>query len=97
MELHIYMNEEKPYLNREVKDMFDDLQKGQDRIEAQVKLTNGRVGALERWKYIGMGATGVLTTIIVPILAWALWEIVNIPQTVHSAVEQSLSAYNIHQ
>lgn len=86
---------EVPFQNREIKEMFNDLQKGQDRIESQVKLTNGRVTQLERWKYIGMGATSVLTLIVVPILAWALWVLVNIQGQVHNAVDEALSAYEI--
>ena len=88
---------EAPFQNREIKEMFSDLQKGQDRIENQVIRTNGRVTALERWKYVGMGATSVLTIIVVPILAWALYVLVNIQGQVHSAVDQALSAYDIEK
>ena len=90
------MNEE-PYQNREIREMFNDLQKGNERIEAQVKVTNGRVTSLERWKYVGMGATGVLTVIVIPILSWALWVLVNINTEVHKAVDEALSAYNIQK
>jgi hypothetical protein len=88
---------EEPYKNREIKEMFDDLKKGNERIETQVIKTNGRVTRLEQWKYIGMGATSVLTIIVVPILSWALYILVNIQGQVHSAVDQALSAYDIEK
>lgn len=88
---------EEPFKNREIVEMFNDLKESNKRIEDQVKVTNGRVTQLERWKYIGMGATSVLTLIVVPILAWALWVLVNIQGQVHNAVDDALSAYNIEK
>ena len=85
-----------PYQNREIKDMFDDLKQSNARIEKQVITTNGRVTALERWKYMGMGATAVLTLVIVPILSWSLWVLVNIQDTVHQSVDRALSAHSIN-
>lgn len=84
-----------PYSNREIDEKWRDISATLTRIEEQTVKTNGRVGALERWKYIGMGATSVLTLIVVPILAWALWVLVNIQGQVHSAVDDALSAYDI--
>ena len=86
---------ESPFMNREILEMFGELSKGQDRIEAQVKHTNGRVTQLERWKYIGIGATAVLTTVVVPILSWALYVLVNIQGQINTAVDRALSAYEI--
>jgi uncharacterized membrane protein YukC len=88
---------EAPFMNREILEMFGELSKGQDRIEAQVKHTNGRVTQLERWKYIGIGATSVLTIVVVPILSWALYVLVNIQGQINHAVDQALSAYNIEK
>lgn len=90
-------DESVPFMNREIREMFDDVKNGLDRIERQTIATNGRVTQLERWKYVGMGATSVLTLIVVPILAWALWILVNIQGQVHQAVDQALSAYQIEK
>jgi len=89
--------EDVPFSNREIREMFSDVKGGLERIERQTVATNGRVTKLERWKYIGMGATSVLTLIVVPILAWALWVLVNIQGQVHEAVDQALSAYDIEK
>lgn len=86
-----------PFMNREILEMFGELSKGQDRIESQVKHTNGRVTALERWKYIGIGATCVLTTVVVPILSWALYVLVNIQGQINMAVDRALSAYTVEK
>lgn len=88
------MNDE-PYRNREIDEMFGDIKGSMSRIETQTTRTNGRVTELEKWKYAGMGATGVLTAVVVPILAWALWVLVNIQTQVHQAVDDALSAYEI--
>lgn len=88
------MNEE-PYKNRELNEMFADLKEGQNRIETQVKITNGRVTSLEKFKYYWYGVTSVLTAIVIPILAWALYTLVNINQNIHSAIDEALSAYEI--
>lgn len=88
---------EEPFKNREILEMFGDVQRGISRIEAQTTKTNGRVNSLEKWRYISMGGISVLTTIVVPILAWALWILVNIQTQVHTAVDDALSAYNINK
>lgn len=88
--------DDKPYENREIDTMFDEIKQTLTRIEDQTKKTNGRVTMLEQWKYMGMGATGILTLLIVPILGWALFTLVNINETVHSAVDEALSAYSIN-
>ena len=89
--------EDKPYSNRELREKWKDIESSLDSIIKQTTTTNGRVTALERWKYVGMGATSVLTIIVVPILAWALYVLVNIQGQVHSAVDQALSAYDIEK
>jgi len=70
-----------------------------DRIEEQTKKTNGAVADINKWRerVNGMGiASGVFMTIIViPILGWSLYILVNINNTVHQSVDQALSAYNI--
>lgn len=87
---------EEPYQNREIDNMFNEIKDIMYRVEEQTKRTNGRVTALERWKYTIIGALTILTTIVVPILGWALYTIVNITTTVHEAVDDALSAYSIN-
>ena len=86
---------EEPFKNREILEMFNDLKGGNKRIEEQVIKTNGRVTALERWKYIGMGATSVLSFLVVPILIWALSILVGMDSRIQQSVDRALSAYEI--
>lgn len=86
-----------PYQNREIKEMFGDMEKALGRIEAQTTATNGRVSKLENWKYFISGGMSIITVIVVPLLAWALYVLVNIQGQVHSAVDEALAAYNINQ
>lgn len=64
-------------------------------IRVQTKLTNGRVTAAERWQYVFTGGLSVLTLIVVPLLAWALYTLAGIQNTVNTSVNQALSAYDI--
>lgn len=70
---------------------------GLEKILIQTTTTNGRVTALEKWQYTSMGAVGVLSIIVVPILCWALWVLVNIQGQVHNAVDDALQAYDIEE
>ena len=88
-----------PYTNREIKEMFTDLQDGQNRIENQVKLTNGRVTTLEKWRYTVAGGVAVLSMVVIPILGWSLYTLVNLQDKINvattTAVAQVLSNYEI--
>ena len=88
-----------PYNNREIKEMFNDLKTGQDRIESQVIKTNGRVTTLEKWRYTILGGMAVSTMVVIPILGWSLYTLVNLQDKVniatHTAVAQALSAYEV--
>lgn len=88
--------DEGPFKNREIKEMFVDVQNGLERIEKQTTATNGRVGKLENWRWFITGGLTILAIVVVPLLAWALWVLVNINTTVHLAVDQSLSAYDVN-
>lgn len=84
------------YSKREIDSHFEqikDVLRVQDEvlndIKIETKKTNGRVTEIERWRYMQMGALTVLTTIILPILAWALWELVNIEDKVDGAVKEA--------
>lgn len=72
-----------------------EIQSGFGAVTHRQDVANGRTSRLEKWQYTMMGGLSVLTIVVVPILAWALYILVNINTQVHLAVDQALSAYNI--
>lgn len=100
------MSEEKyipdaPYSNREIREKWHDMANDLQEILTQTKKTNGSVADINRWRERVNGAawaTGAfLTCVLLPILGWAMYVLININQTVHSAVDQSLQVYNINK
>lgn len=100
------MTDKEPYNKREIDTLHSNIleRMGQHNeatikelkeIKVQTTLHNGRMKSLERWQAYMTGGMTVLTLIVVPILAWALWVLVNIQGQVHSAVDDALSAYNV--
>jgi len=57
----------------------------------QAKKTNGRVNALENWKFWAMGAIGIITVFFVPLFGYVLYQVSVLPQTVHSAVAEEFT------
>lgn len=90
-----------PYSKREQDERWSDVANSLSRIEIQTTLTNGKVGDINRWRErINGGAVvaGVFMTLIVmPILAWAIFVLVNINTTIHHSIDEALSAYNIKE
>lgn len=74
-----------------------EIQSGFGAITARQDTQNGRISKMEKWQYSIMGGLSVITVIVIPILAWALFILVNINTQVHLAVDQALSAYNIQK
>lgn len=68
-------------------------------IETQTLKTNGSVADINKWRERANGgffvAAAFMTVVIIPILGWALYVLVNLPQTVHESVDQALSAYDV--
>ncbi len=94
--------EELPYSKRELDQKFlfieekmDDLLDMSGRIENQTTKHNGRMTSMEAWRNFITGGMSVLVMIVLPLLAWALWVLVNIQGQVHQAVDDALSAYDI--
>lgn len=91
---------EQDFTNREINEMFKDVQQTLDRIETQTLKTNGAVANINRWRERANGAfiaSGIfMTAVILPIFAWAIYTLVNLPTTVHSAVDDALSTYTIN-
>jgi len=57
----------------------------------QTKKTNGRVNALENWKFWAVGAVGVIAVFFVPLFGYVLYQVSILPQTVHSAVAEEFT------
>lgn len=72
-----------------------ELQSGFNAVTARQDTANGRVSKLEKWMYTSLGGLSVLTLVVVPILGWALFILVNIDGMVHRSVDNALSAYDI--
>lgn len=89
------MSKEQPYSKREVDNFHGDIRKDLKDIKTQTTLHNGRMSTMEKWQAYMTGGMTVLTLIVVPILGWALWVLINIQGQVHNAVDDALSAYNI--
>lgn len=87
--------EDTPYSNREIREKWIVITNTLSRIELQTTTTNGRVSKLENWKYYISGGMTVIVVIVVPLLGWALYVLVNIQGQVHEAVNDALSAYSI--
>lgn len=66
-------------------------------VVTQTTKTNGRVNKQEQWRYTMGGAIGVLTLIIVPIMGWGLYTLVNIQSTITASVNAALSSYNVNK
>lgn len=90
---------EPDFTNREIVEMFKDVEKDVARILVQTTATNGSVANLNRWRERingGAAVTGVFMSLVVmPILVYAIITLVNLPTTINEAVNKALSSYSI--
>lgn len=95
-----------PYSNREIKEKWDDISNALSGISTNMSIgftevkgkqdqTNGNVKNLQLWRAGLTGATSVLTLIIVPLLAWALFMLSTIDAKINKGVADALSAYEV--
>lgn len=83
-----------PYMKREIDEKFEDIKDSLDRIEIQTTKHNGRLTSVEKMQYLAIGGVSVLSVVVIPILGWALFVLVNVNTTVDKQVAQALSVYN---
>ena len=55
---------DKPYENREIDHMFNDIKETLERIEEQTTRTNGRVTSLEKWMWTVIGGLSILAFLV---------------------------------
>jgi hypothetical protein len=77
--------DEKPYENREIREMFTSVQETLGRIETQTTKTNGRVTDLERsvghlyqWRAYILGSVATLSFIIIAVAIPIIIELIKI-------------------
>lgn len=56
--------------------MFGEITDALGRIETQTKKTNGSVAHLKKWQERSIGAGSILAILIVPILGWAMLQVI---------------------
>ncbi len=89
---------ESSYLNREIDEKFGEIHGKLDSILAQTTKTNGRVNALENWRWLLIGGMTVVTGLVIPLVI-TIWNQnvgnARVDEAVSKALEKTLSAYNI--
>ncbi len=99
-------HQDTPYSPREIREKWHDIANslsemstkmavGFTEMKAKQDVTNGNVKSLQLWRAGLTGATSVLTLIIVPLLAWALFMLSTIDAKIQKGVADALSAYEI--
>lgn len=65
-------------------DIIDSIEK----LHKKVDYTNGKVGELVRWRERVYGMSQVASIVVIPILAWALYQIVTIDDQIAQSVDE---------
>lgn len=81
------------YSKRELDSKFSEIIETLGRIEAQTTKHNGRLKkGEENWAFT-KGALSILTLLVLPILAWAIYVLVNIDTRIHEAIIDAATDY----
>lgn len=68
-------------------------------IIKQTNKTNGSVADINKWRERTNGmfiASGIfMTMVVMPILAWAIFVLVNIQSVIHDSIDSALAAYDL--
>lgn len=100
-----------PYTNRELREKWHDIANslstistemtnGFDEVKAKQNLTNGSVADVNKWRERINGGAIVagffMSVVVLPILCWAIYVLINIQETIHRSVDEALQAYNVN-
>lgn len=70
-----------------------------NKILEQTTAHNGRMTKLELWKATATGAYWAssifMAVIVIPILSWAVWTLVHLPETIQQSVDEAITSYKI--
>jgi len=83
---------EQNYTKRELDDHFGVVNCKLDEISERVKNTNGRVKQLEIWRAGIVGALGVITAIVIPMLMYIYFEKLGSIQTETASLSEKISS-----
>lgn len=85
---------DEPYTNREIDSKYQDITDALIRIETQTTKTNGHVADINKWRERMNGGAVVagvfMTFVVMPILAWSLIVLVNLPNTINNGIQEAL-------
>jgi len=80
------------------KNHSDDIKDVKDSLKLILEQTtkhNGRMTKVEAWKNVMIGGLAVLTVIVLPLLGWALTQLVNVDSRVQAGTRTAIEAYNL--
>lgn len=94
------LGQDAPYTNREIREHWHDVKNDLQEIKLQTQATNGSVANINKWRERMNGGAIVagvfMTVVVIPILIWSISILVNIKETIHNSVVDTLQAYDIN-
>lgn len=81
--------------NRELMHFIKDIRDDVSEIKTQTQKTNGSVADLKKWKEQVIGGMKVFSIAVLPIVAWALWQISQLDSKVEAGAQRVLSEYSV--